>query len=200
MSDRLGALVTLLDRATDLKLLPRTGWLLAGIAQPESVAAHSFATALLALSLAETINLDPAAEGLAAPLDVARVVRLALLHDLAESLVTDLPKRSAALLGATAKHAAEDAAMAELLTGLPHAEADRALWAEYDAAATPEARVVKDADKLEMVHQALRYEATGVQTLDEFWSGHDWHYATSAQLFDALRSRRKLRTLSSAHA
>ena len=67
-------------------------------------------------------------------------------------------------------------------------------------AATPEARVVKDADKLEMVHQALRYEATGVQTLDEFWSGHDWHYATSAQLFDALRSRRKLRTLSSAHA
>ena len=94
----------------------------------------------------------------------------------------------------------EDAAMAELLTGLPHAEADRALWAEYDAAATPEARVVKDADKLEMVHQALRYEATGVQTLDEFWSGHDWHYATSAQLFDALRSRRKLRTLSSAHA
>ncbi|MEZ4716261.1 MAG: hypothetical protein R2851_09255 [Caldilineaceae bacterium] len=31
VSDRLGALVTLLDRATDLKLLPRTGWLLAGL-------------------------------------------------------------------------------------------------------------------------------------------------------------------------
>ncbi|MEZ4716262.1 MAG: HD domain-containing protein [Caldilineaceae bacterium] len=91
------------------------------------MAAHSFATALLALSLAETINLDPAAESLAGPLDAARAVRLALLHDLAESLVTDLPKRSAELLGTAAKHAAEETAMATVLAGLPHADADCAL-------------------------------------------------------------------------
>lgn len=190
------ALIALLDRAGDLKMLPRTGWLLAGIAAPESVAAHAFATTLLALALAETINLDVQAEALDAPLDVARVVRLALLHDLGESMVTDLPKRSADLLGAEAKHRAEHAAMTSVLRGLPQAAQDLALWTEYDAAATPEARLVKDADKLEMVHQALRYEQTGAATLDEFWQGHRWHFAASEELFVALRSRRMLRTLS----
>ena len=42
----------------------------------------------------------------------------------------------------------------------PHSEADSfgALWREYEAHATPAARLVKDADKLEMLLQALEYE------------------------------------------
>lgn len=192
----LTGLLTVLDRAGDLKLLPRTGWLLAGIRNPESVAEHSYAVALLALMLAETVNQEPAAEALTAPLDPGKVLRIALLHDLGESLVTDLPKRSAHLLGATAKHEAEAAALAAIVADLPGRSHDLALWAEYDLASTPEARLVKDADKLEMVHQALRYEATGVRTLDEFWLGHRWHYRVSERLFAALQSRRDLRTLS----
>lgn len=192
----LHGLLTVLDRAGDLKLLPRTGWLLAGIGNPESVAEHSYAVALLALMLAETVNQEPAAEALTTSLDTGKVLRLALLHDLGESLVTDLPKRSTDLLGAAAKHEAEAAALNAIVADLPGRNHDLALWAEYDAASTPEARLVKDADKLEMVHQALRYEATGVRTLDEFWHGHRWHYRVSERLFTALQSRRNLRTLS----
>jgi putative hydrolase of HD superfamily len=188
-------LLALLDRAGDLKRLPRTGWLFAGVTQPESVAEHAFSATILAMNLAEAVNVDPVAEALSGPLDVARVVRLALLHDLGESLVTDLPKRSADLLGADAKHRAEYDAMSAVLDGLPWAARDLDLWVEYDAAATPEARIVKDADKLEMVHQALRYEEAGAAGLDEFWQGHRWHFQASAQLFEALRSRRKFRTL-----
>jgi putative hydrolase of HD superfamily len=85
------ALRSLLDSANDLKRLPRTGWLLAGIRQPESVADHAYATTLLAMLLADAINADYAIAGLEEPLDVARVLRIALLHDLAESQLTDLP-------------------------------------------------------------------------------------------------------------
>ena len=45
------SLVTLLDRANDLKRLPRMGWLLAGVAPVESVAEHSFGVAFLSLAV-----------------------------------------------------------------------------------------------------------------------------------------------------
>ena len=178
--------LSLLNHANDLKHLPRTGWLLAGVADPESVAEHSFSTAVLALFLAESINREWDHEGLSAPLDVGRVLRLALLHDLAESILTDLPRRSATLLGDDVKHEAESRAMTELLSGLPGGSGYIELWREYDAASTPEARVVKDADKLEMVHQALRYTRRGHANLDEFWQGHQWRYLMSQRLFDRL--------------
>jgi putative hydrolase of HD superfamily len=180
------ALHSLLDNANDLKRLPRTGWLLAGIRQPESVADHAYATTLLAMLLADAINADYASAGLTAPLDVGRVLRIALLHDLAESQLTDLPKRSADLLGSDVKHTAEQDAMQRLLSEIEGAASYLSLWEEYEDAATPEARVVKDADKLEMVHQAWRYAEIGHSHLDEFWHGHRWYYTISAQLFETL--------------
>ena len=176
----------LLDQVNHLKQLPRTGWLLANVSQPESVADHTTATAILALFLAETVNRDLAANGLTAPLDVSKVVRLALLHDLAESELTDLPKRAALLLGEAAKHRAEAQAMGQILAGLPDAEGYLALWSEYDGGSTPEARLVKDADKLEMVHQALAYARRGHANLDEFVQDHLWRYAASRSLFADL--------------
>ncbi len=186
-----GPLSTLLDRANDLKRLPRMGWLLAGVAPVESVADHSYGVAFLSLLLADAVNDAWADEGLVEPLSVERILRLALLHDLAESLLTDLPKRSSDLIGSAVKHAAEDEAMDGLLMALPGGDAYLALWQEYDAASTPEARLVKDADKLEMVHQALCYQQRGQANLDEFWQGHSWHYTISRMLFQTLSANRK---------
>ncbi len=186
-----GSLALLLDRANDLKRLPRMGWLLAGVAPAESVADHSYGVAFLSLLLADFVNEAWAAEGLAGPLSVERTLRLALLHDLAESLLTDLPKRSSALIGSGAKHAAEEEAMTSLLSSLPGGDSHLALWQEYDAASTPEARLVKDADKLEMVHQALCYEQRGQANLDEFWQGHSWYYTVSRMHFATLSAKRK---------
>lgn len=185
------SVAALLDRANDLKRLPRMGWLLAGVAPVESVADHSFGVAFLSLLLADVINGAWEIEGLAGPLSVERTLRLALLHDLAESLLTDLPKRSSELIGSTAKHAAEEEAMSTLLALLPEGDDYLALWQEYDATSTPEASLVKDADKLEMVHQALCYEARGQANLAEFWQGHQWRYAASRALFEALSVERK---------
>ncbi len=181
-----GARRILLDHANDLKRLPRTGWLLAGVANPESVADHSYLTAFLAMLLADAINADYASHGLAAPLDVERVLRIALLHDLPESILTDLPKRSTALLGKATKHAAERAAAERLLSEVEGGTGYLSLWEEYEAADSPEAKVVKDADRLEMVHQARRYMDFSHSKLDEFLDGHAWHYAVSAGFFETL--------------
>jgi putative hydrolase of HD superfamily len=79
-------LLPFLTYVNDLKRLPRTGWLLAGVPAAESVAEHTLATTFVALVLAETINTDWAAASLTQPLEIARILRIALVHDLAESL------------------------------------------------------------------------------------------------------------------
>jgi putative hydrolase of HD superfamily len=183
--------MNVLAHAAILKRLPRTGWLLNGVTPCESVADHTTGVALLTLALADAINAEWQQAGLAQPLDKGRAVTLAVLHDLAESVVTDLPKRSAQLLGGDVKRRAEADAFAAIVAGLPNSDDYTTAWAEYAQGASPEARLVHDADALEMVHQALRYEQAGHRTLDEFWQGHRFHFRLCEHLFEVLR---KLRT------
>lgn len=184
------AILTLLAQASTLKRLPRTGWLLNGVQPCESVADHTTSVALLTLALASTINADWQAAGLERPIDAGRAVTLAILHDLAESIVTDLPKRSAQLLGAETKRRAEAEALESILAELPASNDYAILWAEYVSRSSPEARLVHDADALEMVHQALQYERAGHRTLDEFWRGHRWHFGLCEHLFEVLQKSR----------
>jgi putative hydrolases of HD superfamily len=180
----------ILSASATLKLLPRTGWLFAGVAQPESVADHSWATALLALTLAGWINEEPSAYGLASPLNMGRVAQIAVVHDLAESVVTDLPRRATELLGKDVKHKAEAVALAQITGELPASADFVSLWREYSELATPEGRLVHDADKLEMVHQALVYEQAGNQNLGEFWEQYSWHYSVSEEVYTDLVNTR----------
>lgn len=182
----MSALLDLFRQANHLKSLPRTGWLFAGVAQPESLADHTCLVALYALFLAQEINRDPQAQGLDAPLNVERVLALALLHDLAECVLTDLPKRSTDALGSQAKHAAEAAIVDDLLADVAGGAGLVKLWQEYDGAATPEARLIKDVDKLEMVYQSICYSRRGHTTTDEFRAGHTWRYPISHRLFDEM--------------
>ncbi len=160
----------LVDALGRLKETPRTGWLDRGIPaeETESVADHSFGVALLAWLLAPDA------------LDRARVVELALVHDLAESAVGDLtPYDRDALPGldledrralldrrhvrsedrTQAKHVAEDAAIERLACALTpdRGELLRTRWAELRDRTTPEARFVKKMDVLETWLQSRRY-------------------------------------------
>ncbi len=52
---------------------------------------------------------------------------------------------------------------------------------------------MRDADKLEMMVQCLRYEQAGSRGLDEFWEAVDrlsWHHAVSGEIYARLRSLR----------
>ena len=155
------ALLTLYSQVAALKLLPRTGWLQRGVASAESVAEHTFGVAVLALLVGDTL----------AGVDRGKLLEIALLHDIAEALLTDLPSSARRLLGADEKRAAEERAIEELFAGLPNRSAYLALWQEYAAGASAEARLVKLLDRLEMLAQALAYERAGSRGLAEFWAG-----------------------------
>lgn len=149
----------LLLQANLLKTTPRTGWHLRGVPQPESVADHTFATATVALVLAELSDLPVARE---------KVLMMALLHDLPESVISDIPRRGAHLLPPGAKESAEMRALTEILSGLPVAAPWGELVAEYQRGETPEARLVHDADQLEFLLQAFVYrQSTGTRRLED---------------------------------
>ena len=182
--------VAMLASIQHLKLLPRTGWLFAGITQPESVAEHSFAVSWLAILLAEQVNHAWESQGLTAPLVLGKIMQIALVHDLAESVLTDLPKRSTELIGKTVKYQAEATVMQQLFRQMPNGAHYVACWQEYADGATPEGRLVRDADKLEMLHQALCYEQGGQRNLGEFWQEQAWHYPASRTLLAELHRLR----------
>jgi len=177
------ALLRFFHLAGRLKETPRAGWALRGIADPESVAEHSHRMALLALVLA------PRAEP---PLDAARCVAMALVHDLAEALVGDITPFDG--VDADEKRRREEEAM-RTLAALAGDDAPLALWREYAAAATPEARFVKELDRLETVLQASEYgarENVGHAALGEFWDAAAARLSSAGTraLLDALRRER----------
>ena len=139
--------------ALALKEVTRAGWLRVGVAEPESVAAHSWGVAWLVLALCP--------EGV----DRGRALAIAVVHDLAEARVGDITPHDG--VAADAKSAAERAALGELVAPLATAPELQALWEEYETASTPEGRFVKACDKLDMALQAERYRrGQGVDTAE----------------------------------
>ena len=173
------ALVDLFLEAATLKRMPRTGWEMRGVPWVESVAEHSFGTAFVALALLDALE-DGSADQLDRErLDLQKVLVMALLHDLAEVRLTDLPASAARLIPADVKRAAEARAIDDLVAPLPSSGRWKRLWQEFEDRASPEGRLVRDADKLEMMVQCLRYEQAGSRGLGEFWEAMDqwpWHY------------------------
>jgi putative hydrolase of HD superfamily len=169
-------ILSLHNRLLTLKLLPRTGWLQRGVMDVESIAEHTFALSALALLVGDQIP----------DIDRGRLLSIALLHDIAEVLIGDLPASARRLFGAEAKQQAEYNAMLELLADLPRAEEYLALWQEYAARGSREARLVKQLDRLEMLTQALAYERNGSRVMGEFWYDIDEGWSDEFPLVQAL--------------
>ena len=137
--------------ALALKALPRSGWRRVGVSSPESVAAHSWGVALLALVLCPP------------RLDRARAVAMAVLHDLAEVRVGDLTPHDG--VDPADKQRRERSALAALVQPLPGGTELTALWEAFETGASAEARFVRACDRLDMALQAARYSAEqGVDT------------------------------------
>ncbi|WP_457743107.1 HD domain-containing protein, partial [Thermococcus sp.] len=79
-------MLDLLLELGNLKRLPRTGWLLRGVPNPESIADHSFRVALITLFLADELK----ARGV--EVNTEKALKIALLHDIGETRITDIPK------------------------------------------------------------------------------------------------------------
>jgi putative hydrolase of HD superfamily len=155
-------LLRFLDHAMCLKTTKRAGWTRCGVDPCESVADHTFGVALLALlvpSTAATGEPDRPRSGPSAEnLNREHCVALALVHDLAESIVGDITPHDH--VDPADKHRREEQAMRDLAQTLGD---DRILnlWREFEEAKTPEAQFVRDLDVIEMAMQAKRYQRAG---------------------------------------
>lgn len=148
-----------------LKRLDRTGWVLRGFPNAtESVAAHSFGVSVTAMLMADELL----TRGVA--IDVEKVLRIALLHDWAEARVGDMPRTATLYFGSETRKQAETSAFRDLTASINHDGAPYAnLYHEYEERNTLEARLVKAADVIDLLVQALALERSGGRGLDEFW-------------------------------
>lgn len=149
MADDLTAVANFLYEAGTLKQTKRSGWWMAGVRDPESVAEHSWRTSVIATIIAKLEGADP-----------ARAALFAVWHDSQETRTGDvnhLGKRYGA------GEADPRTVTADQVAGMPEvlAEAVRELVGEYEDKESPEAVCARDADKLECMIQGIEYRAQG---------------------------------------
>ena len=145
MTDRLSAQIAFLKRADALKTVERANTLL-DQSRPENSAEHSWHLALWALVMAP----------LAGPgVQIDRVIRMLLLHDLVEIIVGDHPIHLSTDWTAVAE--AEQSAARDLFGLLPDDQAKdfMALWQEFEADETADARFAKILDRCQPLFQVL---------------------------------------------
>ena len=176
------SLLELLLELQALDRVPRMGYALRGVSEPESVAEHTFHVVFLVWALAPQIP----------TVDTRRALELALVHDLAEVRTGDLPLTAAPYFPAGVKTAAEAVAFEQLLA--PLGERATGLVAEMADRTTPEARLVKACDKLQLMLKVSTYQDWGAGGLEEFWENEinvpDDEFEPVSRLLEELRQAR----------
>jgi putative hydrolase of HD superfamily len=136
--------------ASELKKIPRKGWKdKVGITNPESVADHSFSAAVMAMVFSDLKKLD-----------TEKILKMALLHDLSESITGDFTPED---ISKNNKKEIENQTMKEILSKLPTEISINyeKIWNEFQDGTTKESILMHDIDRLEMAIQSLKYNAEG---------------------------------------
>ena len=175
-ADELDGVLAFLREAERLKTVTRSGWTSRG--ERESVAEHTWRLCLMAMLL----------YGDALAVDLARLLRMCLVHDLGEALGGDVPAPEQQ--AAAPKAGQERADLLRLTASLPRRLRDEIveLWDEYEAAVTREARVAKGLDKLETILQHTQ----GKNPADfdyAFNLAYGRRYTAGDPVLEALRAR-----------
>jgi len=162
-----------------LKEVPRSGWHVYAVKDPETVSDHSYRVAVMAMHYCRKNTL--------------RCVGMALVHDLPEVITGDIAVRAIEtdqVMTYAQKYAAEQRAAKKLFAKHPEMYS---LWLEYQEGKTPEAKLVHDLDKVEMVLQALEYQRgkRSPHVLEEFFttSGPRMQTAKGKELWGEVRKR-----------
>jgi putative hydrolases of HD superfamily len=140
-ADELDGVLAFLRAAERLKTVKRSGWTSTG--EAESVAEHTWRLCLMAMVV----------YGQAPGVDLAKLLRMCIIHDLGEAIGGDVP--APAQVGGAPKSGQEREDLLTLVAPLPDPlRADIvALWDEYEGASSLEARLAKGLDKLETILQ-----------------------------------------------
>ncbi|KAK6513823.1 hypothetical protein TWF506_008257 [Arthrobotrys conoides] len=153
------AFLHIIDR---LKHIPRTGWVVDGVEKPETIASHMYRMSILAMLCPDT------------SLDRSKCMKMALVHDIAESVVGDFTPMDP--ISKEEKYRRESTTIEYFSTKLlgkvnPTVAKELVeLFEEYEAGTTKEAIFVKDIDVYDMLLQAFEYEkeSKGEKSLERF--------------------------------
>jgi putative hydrolase of HD superfamily len=170
----LDGVLRFLRAAERLKTVTRSGWTSAR--SPEA-SRSTWRLALMAMVL----------YGRAPDVDLARLLKMCLVHDLGEAIGGDVPAPAQA--ASPGKAARERADLLALVAPLPD-QARReivALWDEYEAAESREARLATGLDKLETILQHTQGENPADFDY-AFNLGYGRQYTGADPLLSALRA------------
>lgn len=140
-ADEIKGVLAFLREAERLKSVIRSGYTSTG--RPESTAEHTWRLCLMATLLADGLG----------DIDVARLLKICIVHDLGEALHGDVP--AVAQVEGDDRAARERADIETLTQPLDDKRRAEilALWHDYETGASPEGRLAKGLDKLETILQ-----------------------------------------------
>ena len=146
------------NHVLNLKTVPRQGWIdKLKLDNPESVADHSYSMAVIAMFLGDLLNMD-----------TSKMIKMTLLHDLAESITGDLTPEKASKIN---KNNLEENTMKSILQELPDSLSKEyfEIWKEYLDKSSDESLLVHEIDKFEMAIQSIKYSNdTNEKLIQEF--------------------------------
>ncbi len=139
-----------------LKRVKRSGWWVAGIENPESVADHCFRCAVIGFYMAHEEGADP-----------YRVLAMTLFNDIHEARINDLHKMGHYYIDFKD---AEKRVFKDQVVSLPFKVRDALvdIRGDYDTQQTHEALIARDADILECLVQAKEYMDNGYPVAEKF--------------------------------
>lgn len=145
-----------------LKTTKREGWRRFGIVHGESISDHMYRMSILTM-LAPT--------SLSSRINVPHCTKMALIHDMAESLVGDITPVDGVAKPEKSRREAET--MDYLCSGLLgnvygglNGQEIRKIWQEYEDSETLESKYVHDIDKMELLLQMMEYERSHEGRID----------------------------------
>ena len=149
-----------------LKRVKRSGWWVAGIKDPETVAEHCFRCAVIGYYIAHCEGVDP-----------YKVVTMTLFNDIHEARINDLHKMGHHYIDF---RRAEQKVFADQIAHLEKRvkESLKMMREDYDGQASVESIVARDADILECLIQAREYVDLGFPVAKTFFKRAPDHLKT----------------------
>ncbi len=164
-------IIGLAKQGETLKRLGRTGWALAGADcfRQESVGDHSYGTILISLLISKALMSH------GEQVDLGKVATMATLHDISESLTSDIPRTAVDLGGIQLKEGKIEAEKKAIQFISKQSEffgewiGD--ILKDMEDNSSTEARIVLGADIVDMLVHAVSLEASGVspEILNQFF-------------------------------
>lgn len=145
------------------KRVLRSGWVREKVNDPESVAEHSFRVGVLAMVISDKLNPH---------LDKNKLIKMALLHDLAEVITGDEVIDRWGIIDVKKRDKREDIeekGIRKIFDKIDQGDEFVGIFHEMISRLTPEAKVFFQLDKMEMALQAFEYEKEQGKNLEEFF-------------------------------